>query len=119
MRMKIKGLYNLDNDELLTDYKPATIDNFRFLLRILVTQTDAHGEESFDVTVCTPKWLQEHCQKDDVLFMRHHVVVLEYDRDTLTKAIISKVEEIEADNWQKLGNRLARYAFWEFEDYSE
>jgi hypothetical protein len=58
MRAQLKSL-DLEPD-------PATLSGiaseFSLLARMIVGRPDSRGEESFDVTVCTPEWLAEHCR---------------------------------------------------------
>jgi hypothetical protein len=58
MRAVLKDLYSTDLADAKT-YTPEEEDNFGFLLRAEIGAPDAEGAESFDITVCTPKWLAE------------------------------------------------------------
>lgn len=108
--------------ELVPD--PSTLsgepDDFSLLARMTVGPTDAPGEESFDVTVCSPEWLATACRATGGIFdARHHVVVNvdTFDQRALRVWLSARVQEVEADTWSALGDRLGHLAHWEFEDY--
>ena len=81
---------------------------------------DSPGEESFDITVCTPEWLADACRRTGGIYNpRHHLVVDfdEFDKRTLHDWLAARVRTIEADAWSEIGERLRRLGYWEFEDY--
>jgi hypothetical protein len=65
----LKGLHSTDIADVET-YLPNEADNFGFVLRAMVGPMDGEGEESFDITVCTPRWLLEKYGTSDVLLGR-------------------------------------------------
>lgn len=100
---------------------PATPEHFSLLARMIVGPADGPGEESFDITVCTPEWLSRRAQEQGGIYdPRHHlVVILEgFDQRVLRTWLETRVQAIEAPTWRQLSERLARIASWEFEDYS-
>ena len=93
---------------------------FSLLARMIVGPADAPGEESFDVTVCSPEWLAMACRQTGGIYAaRHHVVVNvdEFDQRALHAWLSARVQEVEADTWPAIGERLGRLGHWEFEDY--
>lgn len=58
MQAVLKGLHSIDIADL-ENYAPHEEDNFGFVLRAMIGPMNREGEESFDITVCTPKWLME------------------------------------------------------------
>jgi hypothetical protein len=56
MEAALKRLYSSDITDV-ENYQPKEQDNFGFVLRALVRPTGQPVEESFDITVCTPRWL--------------------------------------------------------------
>jgi hypothetical protein len=65
---------------------PSTLPDdptrFMMLARMIVGPPDAPGEESFDITVCSPEWLARACCKVGGIYnARHHVVVSFEDFD--------------------------------------
>ena len=106
------------------DPGPATLPEdpaaFSLLDRLMVGPVDGQGEESFDITVCTPEWLAEACRKVGGIYdARHHIVVNhdDFDKRALHAWLAARVQEVEADTWRGVGERLSRLGYWEFEDY--
>lgn len=106
------------------DPDPSTLpdDPSEFALRagMIVGTPDTPGEESFDVTVCSPQWLAKTCREVGGIYnARHHLVVdvEDFDVRTLRAWLTARVQDIEADTWSVIGERLGRLGHWEFEDY--
>jgi hypothetical protein len=116
MRAVLKGL-DLEPDPASLPDDPA---EFALVARMIVAPSDAPGEESFDVTVCTPEWLARACRQAGGIFdARHHLVVTfgEFDQRALRTWLSARVEGVEADTWSEIGERLGRLGYWEFEDH--
>jgi hypothetical protein len=77
------------------------------------------GQESFDVMVCTPRWILETYAGDEILIGRHMIIVFEYDFGRLKAFLEKRVGEIAGDRWKDLAHYLGRLGRWEFEDYHE
>ena len=104
---------------------PATLssdpEEFSLLARMIVGPADDPGEESFDITVCTPQWLAEQCRAQGGFYdPRHHLVVtLEtFDQRALRAWLEARVRAVDAPTWHEVGERLGRLGYWEFEDYT-
>lgn len=106
------------------DPDPSTLPDdpagFSLLARMSIGRSDAPGEESFDVTVCTPEWLGVACRHAGGIYSaRHHIVVNldEFDQRALRAWLSARVQEVEAETWSAIGERVGRLGYWEFEDY--
>jgi Immunity protein 8 len=117
MHAILRRLHSPDIDNL-PDYSPPEPDRFSFLLQIIVGPETGPGEESFDVVVCTPKWLLNAYSHDDIVVGRHMLIVFNYDYARLVKFIDSKVVEATGAKWDSVAHQLCRLGRWEFEDYS-
>jgi hypothetical protein len=116
MRAVLKSL-DLEPDPASLSDDPA---EFSLLARMIVGPPDTAGEESFDVTVCTPEWLAKACSQAGGIFNpRHHLVVTfdEFDQRVLRAWLSARVQAVEADTWSEIGERIGRLGYWEFEDY--
>ena len=99
---------------------PGDPAEFMLLARMIVGPVDSPGEESFDVTICSPEWLATTSRKVGGIYnARHHLVVNveDFDVNTLRSWLTAKVQEVTAESWPEIGERLARLGYWEFEDY--
>ena len=115
MRATVRRLQSPDVD--LDTFEPDDPENVGILIQIIAGPTDGPGEESFDVIVCTPRWLKDLVRLEGPLVGRHHLVVDRYDSLQITSYLTIAVETEEARNWPELAIRICRLGNWEFEDY--
>lgn len=118
MKAEIKSLYSLDIDDL-PNYSPSDPECFNFLLRLIAGPESEPGEESFDIQVCTPKWLFEHHRREDIIMGRHYLIVMEYNYEKLVQFISEYCSRCEGSTWAEVAETLGRLGHWEFEDYRE
>ncbi len=86
---------------------------------MLVGPVDAPGEESLDVTICSPEWLA-HKAEGGAHSGRHHIVVDvdSFDAAQLESWLRKQVHAV-AETWREVRQRLSRLGYWEFEDYTD
>lgn len=108
---------------LVLEPDPATLPGdpaeFSLLARMIVGPPDTPGEESFDITVCTPEWLATVCRRVGGIYnARHHLIVNfeDFDARLLRTWLAAEVQKVQADSWAEIGERLGRMGYWEFED---
>jgi len=116
MRAALRYLHSPDIPDLAS-FQPTEVDNFGFLLQILVGPQEGVGEESFDVMVCTPRWLIENHSPEDILACRHMLIMFQYDYRRLERFIQARIATVSGESWHDIANQLAKLAHWEFEDY--
>jgi len=51
---------------------------------LTIGPSDGDGGEISCLTVCTAKWLMKACEKDGFVWGRHHLIVPEYNLETIT-----------------------------------
>ncbi|HYV47501.1 MAG TPA: immunity 8 family protein [Myxococcaceae bacterium] len=117
MRAKLKRLHSPDAADL-ESFAPADPDNFAFLLQLMVGPEHEAGEESFDVQVCTPRWLMTRWGTADVVSLRHHILMARYDYAAMAEALRRMVESCTGSTWPEVAEKVGRIGRWEFEDYS-
>ena len=118
MKAEIKRIHSPDIDSLST-YSPGDPESFSFLLQAFVGPKDTEGEESFCIQVCTPKWLNENYNQEDVIIGRHLLIVLNYNYDRILNRIKEYVRSCSGKTWKEVAEKIGRIGRWEFEDYSE
>jgi Immunity protein 8 len=111
-----KGHFSPDIDDLST-YSPSIPGNFGFLLQLLIGPSDQKGFESFNVMVCTPDWLVQHHNQEDVIIGRHYLIVFEYNYERIIKRIDKYLQNCTGSSWVEVAQRVGRLGRWEFEDY--
>jgi hypothetical protein len=116
MKAELKRLHSPDVADL-RGFVPATPDKFSFLLQIIVGPLGGDGEESFDVTVCTPSWLQIEVERQGIAMGRHYLFMNTYDYDGVVKYIESYCDKSTGNSWQEIAQKLAGLGRWEFEGY--
>jgi hypothetical protein len=109
--------YSLIEGEALEAYKPRDSENFSLILRLIVGPRGQPGEESFDITVCTPTSMLDECAANGFVVGRHRLIVGAYDPLLIMNAIRKLVANCSGLSWAEVGTKLARIACWEFEDY--
>jgi hypothetical protein len=110
---------DLEPDPSTLSADPA---EFSLLARMYVGPPDTSGEESFDVTVCTPEWIAEACRQHGGIYNpRHHLVVNfdQFDKRVLASWLAARVRAVQGESWAEIGERLGRLALWEFEEYRD
>ena len=118
MKAEIRSIYSFDIKDL-PNYHPPNPESFSLHLRIMSGPQSEQGEESFDLTVRTPKWFIDNHGRDDVIIGRHRLIVMEYNFERILKTITDFWESCEGATWKELAERLGRFGLWEFEDYRE
>ena len=118
MKAEIKYIHSPDIEDLAT-YRPIDNESFSFLLQVVAGPEGSDGEESFDITVCTPKWLLENRNNDDIIIARHNIIMFKYDWLKLVERIENFVRGCIGADWNECALKLSRLGYWEFEDYQE
>lgn len=118
MKAELKRVHSPD----IPDLSSHCFDNgesFCFLLQALVGPEGGNGEESFDIEICTPKWLLENHGKHDVVFGRHRLIVFEYSYNLIINTIEKFIDSCSGNSWEEVAEKIGRLGKWEFEDYSD
>jgi hypothetical protein len=116
MQAELKSL-NLDPEPATLAGDPAS---FVTTARLLVGPEGGPGEETYELTICTPEWLAEACRKAGGIYdPRHHLVVsgAAFDERRLRRWLATRMEETQADTWSEVAERVGHFAYWDFEDY--
>ncbi len=100
----------------LETWRP-TSDGFAILVQLMVGPEAGEGEESFDVTVCSPPWLAEQAQLEPVIDLQHHVLVETYNYTAIERHFKRLVGQCSGSSWTEVATQVARIGHWEFQDY--
>ncbi|WP_413600405.1 Imm8 family immunity protein [Curtobacterium sp. Curtsp57] len=117
MRAQLHGIYSEELD--LNRVLPA--DRYRSYFHAVMTvgPDNGPGEETFQVTVCTPAWLAEEASVRGPIVGRHLLIVEPMDANRAVRALRQNVEAAEGRTWAEVAEKVSRIGLWEFEDYQE
>ena len=118
MKPQLKRVHSPDANEL-DDFAPADADRFGLLIQLMIGPENEEGEESFDIVVCSTRWLGERASESDVVDLRHHLLVAKYNWTTLVDYIERFLADIDEESWQAVALRVGRLGRWEYEDYDQ
>lgn len=113
---QVRGFYTAEMDKI-EEYQPKDSDTFCVLVRAMVGPKGTKGEESFDIRVCSPKWLEQYVEREAFLFGTHYLFVARYDVTEITKLITRFIDRCTGDSWEEVARKVSRIGYWEFEDY--
>lgn len=113
---KVRGIYTSSMDEL-EPYAPTDPESFTILVRVLVGPREGKGEESFDLNVCSTRWLEEHIEHEGFVLGIHRLFVKTYDPVEIKKFITRTIERFSGATWREVAGKIGRLAYWEFEEY--
>ena len=113
---EIRGVYTLYMEPLV-EFCPPDAEDFTLVIRVMVGPRGAEGEESFDIKVCSSKWLAQQVNEEGFVWGRHYLFVDHFDPARIEKIITKFVERCSGETWEEVARKLGRLAYWEFEDY--
>lgn len=98
-------------------YYPEDDSSFSFLLQFIVGIKGKEGGDTFNIEICTPKWLLQNFETSHMVFGRGKLLVFEYNIQRIFKRINEYCESCTGDTWEVIVNKVSRIGLWEFEDY--
>jgi hypothetical protein len=115
VRAVVRGFHSPDGD--LDRYVPGDPEDVGLLVQVMAGPAGKPGEESFDVVVCTPRWLERRVREEGPLIGRRYLVIERWDATRIRLYLAEAVESKEAPTWPELATKIGRIGKWEFEDY--
>ena len=118
MLSEIKKIISPDIIDFKT-YWPEDAESFSFLITVIVGPRGDAGEESFDVVVCTPKWLLNKYDENEMILGKDKLIVFRFDMDRILARIRKLFDNCGGKDWDEIAIKLSRIGKWEFENYQE
>ncbi len=113
---QVKNISTWEGDHL-ERHVPQDPQKFCILVRAIVGPRRGEGEESFDINICTPQWLEEKVEREGFAFGTHRLFVRAYDPAQIKELITKFIERYSGESWREVAEKIGRIALWEFEDY--
>ncbi len=116
MRAAIRSYDSYEIEDLQTD-KPDDPLIFAVSINFEIGPADSVGADNFRITVASAEFLRHQYPGDDCYFLRHYLLVKEYNFSRILALMTNYVNSLEAETWEQLAEKIGRVALWEFEDY--
>jgi hypothetical protein len=118
MKARIAKLWSLEIEDDFSTFSPSDDKSFGTWVRMSVGPADESGTESFDIFVCTPRWLSDQLKKGTApIWAHHHLIVDSFDAAAIVAELNRAVEQCSGRDWAEVAKHLSRIGAWEFEDY--
>ncbi|MCG6120233.1 MAG: immunity 8 family protein [Blastomonas sp.] len=114
MRAELKSLSSVDVD--LETYRPHD-EAFCIEVTAEIGPLGEIGAEMFQFRVCSPGWLAKELESDAIVSGRHRFFMSQFRYDALEAYVLKRVRQAEGSDWPSVAEKLARWGYWEFEDY--
>ena len=116
MNAELKRLHSPDVYDLRT-FRPNDPTKFGVFVQAMIGPAGDDSSESFDLTVCTPRWLAEKVESEGPTIGLHHIVVAVFDYDALFAAVQTFCSRCEGSTWEEVCRKVGRLGRWEFDAY--
>lgn len=114
MRAELKSLSSVDVD--LATYAPHD-EAFCIAVTAEIGAIGEIGADMFQFQVCSPGWLSKELETDLIVSGRHRFFMSQYNYEALEAYVLKRVRQAEGADWCTVAEKLARWGYWEFEDY--
>jgi hypothetical protein len=125
VRAELKSLFSPDAEGSLETYAPKDPERFGISVMAFIGPIDEEHSDSFDLLVCTPRWLVDHFddariarwdfETPGLVFGNRLLLMKRWDYSALHAAITDVCALHEADDWGTLASRIGRHIPWEFD----
>lgn len=112
MRAQLKRVHSPDVQDIEL-YVPPEPGMFGLLVQLMIGPEGHDGEESFEVVLCTPRWLAERVKEARVLSLRHHLLVDSWDWDSILHYVERFLDSVEAQSWPQVAAIIGRLGRWD------
>jgi len=116
MKAKLKDYYCRDIKDFDKNFSDS--DNFNVSIQLFIGPEDEEGEESFEVNVCSPKWLLNNISEKEILFGKGLIISLDYNIERIIASVKKNISSFEGENWNEVAMKLSQIGYWEFENYN-
>ena len=117
MRAQLKSIMSSDIDP--ATYWPDEEDNFGFYIQATI------GPKMEKLVMCSVfkfvllSGYLENFKRRSMIFGRHMLIVNSYDYEEIVRFISEFCHKVSGSNWSDVSRKMARYGYWEFEDYQQ
>lgn len=115
----LKSIMTFDGGDI-ENFRPELAHNFQVQLYLTIGPSEQPGGNDYTLGVCTPTWLEHAISAGGLpMWGRHLLIVNSFDASYVKQTIERRIAQCSGLDWPVAAERLGRYLFWEFEDYSD
>ena len=118
MNAELRAFWS-DEVEDLDHFSPPQPDCFKLRLVASIGIHGQPGQDTYELLLCTPKFLENELTINQVLPAIHRLIVKEYNIDQVEGWLRTYCLSIAGDSVNEIQDRLRLLGHWEFEDYRE
>jgi len=118
MISEIKNIMSSDIFDFKT-YWPEDERSFMFSITVTVGIKGKPGGDLFGVEICTPKWLLDNYNENEIILGVDKLIVFKYDIEKILSRIRALFDGCSGNTWEEIAIKLSRIGHWEFENYQE
>lgn len=116
LRAELKTFDSADVPDL-ERFHPDYPDNFGFELTLTIGVAGTEGGNLFFSHVCTPKWMIENHQPEEIIIGGNYIIVFQYDYRALINRLKFYIGMCTGETWEDLVFQLTKLGTWEYEGY--
>jgi len=113
MRAELKSVSADEVD--VSSYAPEEPGCFFIVLLLRIGTEDSNSADNFEISVCTPQWLEKNVWEPR--WGRHLLIVREFDYQKIVSVIVDSISRCDGESWMEIAGKLSRLYAWEFEGY--
>ncbi|MFE9582092.1 Imm8 family immunity protein [Nocardia sp. NPDC006044] len=112
MKAELKYIHSPD-----ADLEQGALPQDSLFVQLMIGPVGGRGEESFDLTVCTPEARDNLVDASDPDSARYLVVLPRIDTALVKRYVDDLLRNLERPTWAELAEEIGHIARWEFHDY--
>lgn len=89
-------------------------DNFGLMYEAFIGNDTEDGHDLFTFFVCTPNWLKDNRNEEDVFVENHVLIVFEFNPKAIEKYIASYCSRCIGTSWNSIAFQLGSVMRWEY-----
>jgi hypothetical protein len=89
-------------------YLPEDEETFSFPLQVLVGPKGEPSEESFNIQVCTPKWLLSRYNENEIILGAYKLIVFKFDMERILARVRKIFDNCDGKDWNEIAIKLSR-----------
>src|SRR5258708_1895903 len=87
---------------------------FSCALQLIVGVHNHGGGESFQLTICTPQWLEENYPEEDIVIGKNLLIVFDFNRPRIVQWFNHFIERCTGETWADIAKQISYIGVWEF-----